>query len=68
MAMRTTSSGSCTIVSPLSENITTMVKSSATSVIGLIRGMNLVLVPVLALRARMSAKRVTMPARNGMPR
>ena len=42
MAMRTTSSGSCTMVSPLSENITTMVKSRATSVMGLIRGMNLV--------------------------
>ena len=38
--MRTTSSGSCTMISPLSENITTMVKSSAISVIGLMRGMN----------------------------
>ena len=50
MAMRTTSSGSCTMFSPLSENITTMVKSSATSVIGLIFGMNFVVVPVLALQ------------------
>ena len=36
--MRSTSSGSCTMVSPFSENITTMVKSSATSVIGPMRG------------------------------
>ena len=34
------SSGSCTMVSPLSENITMIVKSNATSVMGLIRGMN----------------------------
>ena len=36
--MRKTSNGSCRIISPLSENITTIVKSSAISVIGLIRG------------------------------
>ncbi len=39
--MRTTSSGSLMMNSPLSENMTTMVKSSAISVIGLIFGMNL---------------------------
>ena len=38
--MHTTSNGSATMVSPLSENMTMMVKSSATSVIGLIGGMN----------------------------
>ena len=42
MAIRTTSSGSLTIISPLRLNITTIVKSSAISVIGLMRGMNLV--------------------------
>ena len=41
MAMRSTSSGRRTMYSPLSENITTMVNSSATSVIGLMRGMKL---------------------------
>ena len=38
--MRSTSSGSRTMFSPLSENITTMVKSSDTSVMGLIAGIN----------------------------
>ena len=47
MAMRTTSSGSCTMILPLSENITRMVNSSAISVIGLMRGMNSLLVPLL---------------------
>ena len=39
MAIRTTSMGMVRIRLPLSENITTMVKSSATSVIGPIFGM-----------------------------
>ena len=41
MAIRTTSSGSRTIYSPLSENITRMVNSNAISVKGLISGTNL---------------------------
>jgi hypothetical protein len=36
--MRATSSGICTMVSPLSENMTTIVKSSAISVSRPIRG------------------------------
>ena len=36
--------------SPLRQNITTMVKSSATSVSGLMRGMNSRSIPVVALR------------------
>src|SRR5664279_482751 len=40
-AIRNTSSGRLTIASPLSENITMIVNSSATSVIGPIRGTNL---------------------------
>ena len=67
MAMRTTSSGMRTMLSPLSENITTMVKSSATSVIGLIFGMKRSWYHSLPF-ARTSTKRVTTPARNGMPR
>ena len=43
--MRTTSSGSCTIRFPLRLNMTTMVNSSAISVMGLIRGMNFPVVP-----------------------
>ena len=38
MAMRTTSKGSCTMMSPLSENMTTIVKSRAIRVSGLILG------------------------------
>ena len=67
MAMRTTSSGSCTIVSPLSENMTTMVNSSAMSVIGLMRGMK-----CLSYQSRPFARRGRSasgsPARKGMPR
>ena len=57
-----------TILSPLRLNITTIVNSSATSVIGLIRGMNARLVPVPRPSALSSTKRVSIPARNGMPR
>ncbi len=53
--------------SPLSENITTMVNSSAIRVIGLILGMNFVWYHSLSL-SLISVKRVIMPARNGMPR
>ena len=42
MAIRTTSSGIFTIYSPLRLNMTTMVKSRAIRVIGLILGMNFV--------------------------
>ena len=52
MAMRTTSSGMVTIRLPLRLNITTMVKSSATSVIGLIFGTKLSVVPVLGHEAQ----------------
>ena len=47
--------------------MTTIVNSSAISVIGLIRGMNCVSYHVPPLR-RSSKNRVSMPARNGMPR
>jgi len=40
IAILTTSSGSATILSPFSENMTTTVKRSATSVMGLSFGMN----------------------------
>ncbi len=40
IAILTTSMGSSTIYSPLSENMTNMVKSKAINVIGLILGMN----------------------------
>jgi hypothetical protein len=58
--MRTTSSRSATMFSPLSENITTIVNSSATRVTGLIRGMK---VPSYQSRPfiRMSVKRVMIP-------
>jgi ACR3 family arsenite transporter len=48
-------------------NITTMVKSSAARVIGLIFGMNLVSYHSRPVRFT-SAKRVAMPAKKGMPR
>ena len=53
--------------SPLIENITTIVNSSATSVIGLMRGMN---VPSYQARPRRRTRtaRVSIPAMNGMPR
>ena len=65
--MRRTSSGILTMNSPLSENMTTMVKRSAMSVIGLILGMNFVSYHVLPLSLS-SVNRVTTPAMNGMPR
>ena len=55
MATRTTSNGNCTIISPFSENITTMVNSSEISVMGLIFGMNFVSYHVLFF-ARMQAE------------
>ncbi len=55
------------MASPLYENITTIVKSRATSVIGLMRGMN-----VCSYQARPRAatrtRRVRKPAANGTPR
>ena len=65
--MRTTSSGSCTIRSPLRLNMTKMVNSRATSVMGLMRGMNVRSYHSRPLILR-AAKRVSMPAKNGMPR
>ena len=65
--MRTTSKGSWTMYSPLSENITRMVKSRAIRVIGLIIGMKVLWYHSLLL-SLMSEKRVMMPARKGMPR
>ena len=67
MATRITSSGSCTMYSPLRENMTRIVKSRAIKVMGLILGMNFcsyhsfpfVLSPIT---------RETMPAIKGMPR
>ncbi len=66
-AIRSTSSGIRTISCPLRLNITTMVKSRATSVIGEMRGMNSPSYHCLPL-ARSSTKRVRIPARKGTPR
>ena len=55
------------MVSPLSENITTMVKSRAMSVMGLILGMNFVWYHSLFLSLIRPA-RVAIPAMKGMPR
>ena len=55
------------MVSPLSENITTMVKSRATSVMGEIRGMKTFRYHSSPFSAR-SPKRLAIPAMNGMPR
>ena len=55
------------MASPLKVNIATMVNSSATSVIGAMRGMNCLLVPILAFQ-RHRITRLNMPAANGMPR
>jgi len=52
---------------PFSENITTMVNKSAISVIGLMRGIKDCSYQSFP-RTRSSTKRVTIPARNGMPR
>mgnify|MGYP007010885594 CR=1 FL=1 len=65
--MRTTSSGNWTMYSPFKLNMTTMVKSRAISVIGLIFGMKTSWYQVTLL-IRIKVKRVTIPARNGMPR
>jgi len=62
--MRRTSSGSCTMYSPLSENITTMVKSSANQGKGADPRDEALVVPLLTL-ARTRAKRVRIPAEKG---
>ena len=67
MAMRTTSNGNCTIISPFRENITTMVNNKAIKVIGLIFGMKFFSYHSRPL-AFSRAKRVSIPAMNGMPR
>jgi len=67
IAMRMTSNGSCTMYSPLSENITRMVKSSAMSVIGLILGMNFFSYQSRPLVLR-PMNLESMPAIKGMPR
>ena len=65
--MRSTSSGSCTMASPLKVNITTMVKSSAVSVSGEMRGMNVLSYHSSPLSGtRMT--RLSTPAAKGMPR
>ncbi len=66
-AIRRTSSGSATILPPWVENITTMVKSRAMSVIGDIFGMNRSWYHSFDFTRR-RANRVTNPAINGMPR
>ena len=53
--------------SPWSENMTTMVKSKAMSVIGLIAGIKLSSYQFLPL-TRSRTNRVIIPARKGMPR
>lgn len=64
MAIFTTSSGSRTIKSPFSENITKMVKSEATRVRGLMRGMKRVRYHSSHL-SRIRKNRVRNPATNG---
>ena len=66
-AMRSTSRGSWTMYSPLSENMTRMVNSRKTSVSGLMRGMNTVSYHSRPFR-RMPISRLSMPAMKGMPR
>ena len=66
-AIRTTSSGKRTSRSPLSENITRIVNSRATSVSGLMRGTKRVRYQGSPL-SRMRANRVRNPAANGTPR
>ena len=65
--MRTTSSGSLTMRSPLRLNITKMVNSRAISVSGLMRGMNFLSYQSRPF-VRRPMKRVSIPAMNGMPR
>ena len=60
MAIRTTSSGNWIIISPFSENITTIVNNNAARVIGLILGINIVSYHCRPL-ALIKAKRVIMP-------
>ena len=67
MAILTTSSGTSTIYSPFSENITIMVKSRAMRVIGEIRGMNLFSYQLFPLDLT-NVYLVIMPAMKGMPR
>ena len=55
------------MTSPLSENITTIVKSSETSVIGLMRGINRFSYHSRPL-ALSSTNRVSIPAKKGIPR
>ncbi len=65
--MRSTSSGSRTMYAPFSENISTIVNSSATSVSGATFGTKWWSYHS-APRARRSTNRVSNPPRNGMPR
>ena len=65
--MRRTSNGSRIINSPFNENITYIVKSKATSVKGLIFGMNFLLYHSLFL-IFINENRVIIPAKNGMPK
>src|ERR1039458_7170930 len=64
---RMAEAGGGSIISPFRENITTMVNNKAIKVMGLIFGMNFFSYHSRPL-AFCSAKRVSMPARNGMPR
>ena len=66
-AICSTSSGSSTMTSPLNENITTIVKSSAMRVMGEMRGMNSRSYHSRPFHRNMR-KRVAMPPKNGMPR
>ncbi|MNT93152.1 hypothetical protein D3C72_2345590 [compost metagenome] len=67
MAMRSTSRGSCSTMSPFRLNIATMVSSNATSVSGLIFGMKRSSYHAEPLRL-IRILRVRKPARNGIPR
>ena len=55
------------MVSPLSENMSTMVKSSATSVMGEMRGMKTFRYQSSPFQRRRTTQ-LAKPARNGMPR
>ena len=65
--MRSTSSGMRTMASPFKLNITTMVSSSATNVIGLMAGMNTCSYQASPF-SRRSTSRERKPAANGMPK
>jgi len=67
IATRMTSKGNWTMYSPFKENITSIVKSRATRVMGLIRGMNFSSYHVRPLVFRPTNLEI-IPAMKGIPR